>query len=66
MGGKIKKKPTVVLRYTRNEIAESCGISERSVNRCIKELKEQNYISVIKGKIIVNEAQYIALQEMND
>ena len=66
VGGKIKKKPTVVLRYTRNEIAESCGISERSVNRCIKELKGQNYISVIKGKIMVNEAQYRALKEMND
>ncbi len=62
----IKKQPNAILRYTRNEIAESCGISERSVNRCIKELKEQSYISIIKGKIMISTAQYNALKELED
>jgi CRP-like cAMP-binding protein len=62
----INKSTIVVLRYTRSEIASACRISERTVNRCVKKLKEMNFISVIRGKVAISERQYSAMCQMLD
>lgn len=43
------------LDMRRQEIAEICGVSVRTLNRCIKQLKEENLISIKKGKIYTTE-----------
>ncbi len=54
----IEREGLVVLRNSRSEIADNCGLSERTVNRCIKKLKEQNLLSICKGKIMISKEQY--------
>jgi len=48
----------------RQHIADELGISLRTVYRLIKELKEDNLIQVIKGKIYVTKDQYEKLYQM--
>lgn len=50
---KIKKK--------RQEIADEIGISIRTVNRAVSELKEEGIVSIVKGKIILSKNQYALL-----
>ncbi len=39
------------LSITRQEMAETCRMSIRTVNRCLKQLKEEKLISINRGKI---------------
>jgi len=43
------------LVMTRQEIAETCGISVRTVNRCLQRLKEEKLIEIMRGKIMMTE-----------
>lgn len=54
----IKQDRIGVIRKKRQHIADELGISLRTVYRVIKELKEDNLIQVIKGKIHVTKDQY--------
>lgn len=53
---------TVTVRQTRPSIAEETSFSLRTVNRIVQALKKQGGISLCKGKIAINEAQYRALK----
>lgn len=43
------------LAMTRQELADTCGISVRTVNRCLQKLKAENLISSKRGKIFTTE-----------
>lgn len=47
----------------RNDIAEACGISLRTVYRVLLRLVEQGYIWIFKGKINISESQYERIQK---
>jgi len=42
---------------TRQQLAETCGVSVRTVNRCIIRLKDKGLISTSKGKIKLSKEQ---------
>ena len=44
--------------YTREELAEACSVSLRTVNRGIKKLQEMGALSRQRGKIIISERQH--------
>ena len=49
--------------YTRQELAEACSASLRTVNRCVKRLREAGLISLSRGKIEMTQSQLTALGE---
>lgn len=56
--GALEEAKKAKVKNSRVEIADDCGISERTVNRCVGKLKEQGLISVEKGKITVTQIQF--------
>ena len=60
---KIKDTSNVVLLHTRADIAQICGVSERTVNRAVKKLKDKKFVSIVKGKVCVDYSQYKRLME---
>jgi CRP/FNR family cyclic AMP-dependent transcriptional regulator len=54
----------VLINKKRQEIANMLGISIKTVDRNIKKLKEQDLVTIKKGKIYVNEEQYLKLVDM--
>lgn len=51
------------IRYTRQELAEACSASLRTVNRCVKKMKEAGMIALCRGKIEISAAQMNLLRE---
>lgn len=51
-------QPLLRVKKKRQQIADELGISLRSVERGVKELKEQGLIRIAKGKIEVDESGY--------
>lgn len=47
----------------RNDIAEACGVSLRTVYRVLSKLEEQEYIWIFKGKINTTERQCARIQK---
>ncbi len=47
------------LPLTNQELANFCGTSRESTNRILNDLKRQEIISVRKGKILVQDLQYL-------
>ncbi|GHU61082.1 Crp/Fnr family transcriptional regulator [Clostridia bacterium] len=60
----VKLSESYLLKYSRLEIAECCGISVRTVNRCVKKLNEQNLVTIVKGKIALTIRQYDDISKM--
>ncbi len=54
----IKGKSKVRIELTREQISEKLGVTIRTVNRTIKKLKDENLISINKGKIHFDSHQY--------
>ena len=54
----IEHKKQVVIRKTRQELYEECGITVKTLNRTIKKLKEDGIISTQKGKIAMSLEQF--------
>lgn len=52
------------ISYTRQELAEACSVSLRTVNRCVKKLREEGLISLSRGKIEISQSQLAALEEL--
>lgn len=46
-----------VVTQTRKELAEACGVSERTVQRAVQALKEEKLLSVEHGKIVLTQEQ---------
>jgi len=52
---------------THQQISEFLGVTSRTINRVVKQLKDEEMISINKGKIQVNSIQYKRLIDaMND
>ncbi|KNF07561.1 cAMP-binding protein [Gottschalkia purinilytica] len=60
------KKDQIIVALTRQEISEKLGVTIRTVNRAIKKLKDENLISINKGKIYINNNQYEQLAKAMD
>jgi len=60
---KIEGNYSVILGKSRKNISEELGISVRSVNRAVHDLKAKNMISIEKGKIYVSKSQYSEIQK---
>ena len=52
------------INKTRQQMSDEIGVSIKTVNRSIKKLKEENLISLTKGKIYINQSQYLKLFSM--
>lgn len=59
----LQHKSYVTISLTRETMSENIGITVRTVNRIVKELKEENYISVVKGKIRITREQYLRMAD---
>ncbi len=46
-----------LLRITRNELAQRCGVSVRTINRCVQKLAEEGFISIVHRKIYISKEQ---------
>lgn len=52
------KNTKLCLNSTRQQIADEIGFCTKTVNRCVKRLTEQGYISLEHNKIVVDQEQY--------
>ncbi|MGK5508354.1 Crp/Fnr family transcriptional regulator [Brevibacillus formosus] len=52
-----------IIPLKRQHLAERLGISIRSVNRAIKRLRENHYLSIAKGKIVIEPEQLLRLKQ---
>ena len=57
--------PTVVHK-TRSAMAGEIILSQKTVDRCLNQLQEEGYISIVKGKVSINAEQYRALSDAWD
>lgn len=55
---KIQKREAVMVRKTRQELYEELGITVKTLSRTIQKLKEDEMISLHKGKILMTLPQY--------
>lgn len=60
----IKKRETLILKQTREELYEEVSISVKTLNRTIGKLKQDGVISIIKGKIAISYDQYKLARKM--
>lgn len=60
----IKKGETLILKQTREELYEEVSISVKTLNRTISKLKQDEVISIIKGKIAISYDQYKLAKKM--
>lgn len=51
------------IQETREELAEACGVTSRTINRVIAALSEKNEITLKRGKIEVNNEQLKKIEE---
>jgi len=49
---------------TREVMASEIGISIRTVNRAVQKLKQESYVSIRYGKIVISEEQYKKLLQL--
>lgn len=61
-----KSSGEFVLNKSRQEIADETGYSIRTVNRIIKQLKEEEFISGVGNKIKISKDQYSRMLETID
>lgn len=57
----VQKKDGILidLPLTNQKLGDFCGISRESTNRILNELKRDEVVSVVKGKITVHNLQYL-------
>jgi CRP-like cAMP-binding protein len=48
--------------HTRQELADACSMSIRTINRCVRKLMDDRLISIERGKICISESQFNALR----
>lgn len=59
----IEKRKKIIIPKTRQQLYEECGITVKTINRTIKKLKEEELLSLEKGKICVTLEQYHKAQK---
>lgn len=50
------------IKKTQEEIAERLGVDKRTVQRSIKDLKDEGMISLVGGKILISEIHYMKMK----
>jgi len=55
---RIEKTGQVVVKKTRQELYEECGITVKTLNRTIKRLEEDGVVTMCKGKMTMTLEQY--------
>jgi CRP-like cAMP-binding protein len=63
---KEEKNFNIKLKNTRKELGERIGLNERTINRLLQKLKNENLISINSGKIYVNNIQLQKLKELKE
>ncbi len=59
-----KTSKEITVNLTHNEIAAHLGCSLRTVNRLVKELQAEELITIIHGKIHINQKQIIRIEKI--
>lgn len=49
--------------HTRQEIAEACSMSLRTVNRCVDQLKKEGLLGTDRGKIAITPQQHASINQ---
>ena len=49
---------SVIVKKTRQQLYEECGITVKTLNRTIKKLEEDRVFTIEKGKIAINLEEY--------
>ncbi|MBZ4667795.1 MAG: family transcriptional regulator, cyclic receptor protein [Epulopiscium sp.] len=60
---KMAQNNKCILKLTRQDIADQSGLSIKTINRAVKKLEEEGYISREGNKILILESQYKKMQE---
>lgn len=60
---KMAENGKCILKFTRQDIADQSGLSIKTINRSIKKIEEEGYISREGNKIIILESQYKMMQD---
>lgn len=63
-GDAIEQRGRTVIRKTRQELYEECGITVKTLNRTIKKLQEDQVITLEKGKMTMTLDQYRRAREI--
>lgn len=56
----------LLLPMTQKELAECIGVTLRTMQRTIYQMHKAGYISLISGKIIIDEAQYTQMKQYEE
>ena len=51
----------IFIQRTREELSNAIGFTEKTINRNIRKLAEQDFVSVHSGKISISRKQYDAM-----
>ena len=65
-GGKNGEIFNIRLKNTRKELGERIGLNERTINRLLQKLKNENLISINSGKIYISNTQFQKLKELKE
>lgn len=60
---KYAKNRQCLIKLTRVELSDRTGISIRTINRSIKKLQEDGFISKLNSKILITQEQYQKMSE---
>lgn len=60
----IEQRGSIIVKRTRQQLYEECGITVKTLNRTIKKLEEDQVLQVEKGKITMNLEQYRRAQDV--
>ena len=56
-------KKLLELKQSREQLSEEIGFSVKTLNRNIKRLKEEDFIQIKKGKIVIGEEGYLQMKQ---
>ena len=57
---------TYIVQYTQTELADKTGVNLRSVQRSIASLRDDGFVSLKSGKMLINSEQYIKLKQYTE
>lgn len=61
---KMQQKDNVcTITFTRKYLSNSTGLSIKTIDRCVKKLENEGYISKNGRKILINEKQYLEIRK---
>lgn len=52
-----------VVTKTRQTMSSELIMSAKTVDRCLQQLQEQEYLNIVRGKVHIDQAQFLRLEE---